>query len=244
MCYFSYLTDNQYLVSDVFIIFPLAFFIAQTGSYENLTKDVPESSLLSVSILSSIIIHMLLTFIFQFSTRLILKTRNWYVNTCEDDDNTVFACSDNTALFLVGNMQYLISAISFSMDYPYRKPFYTNSALVMYLVIALFLSIYFIVGPAGWVKKLLTLDDFEDPNFKYIILAICIVNFIVDWCVEKFLIRWIEIWESKRKIKNIKKKLGDMYSSSDQNKISEYVAVEMYNRDLNDEERKKERMFF
>ena len=240
MCYFSYLSDNQYLVSDVFIIFPLAFFIAQTGSYENLTKDIPESSLLSVSILSSILIHMFLTFIFQFSTRLILKSRNWYVNTCEEDGNTVFACNDNTALFLVGNMQYLISALSFSMDYPYRKPFYSNWGLVMYLVIALFLSVYFIVAPAGWVKKLITLDDFEDPNFKYVILGICIVNFIVDWCVEKFLIRWVEIWDNKRKIKNIKKKIIE--NSNEEYKISDYVAVEMYNKGLKEDN--KERMFF
>ena len=241
MCYFSYLSDNQYLVSDVFIIFPLAFFIAQTGSYENLTKDVPESSLLSVSILSSILIHMFLTFIFQFSTRLILKSRNWYVSTCEEDENTVFACSDNTALFLVGNMQYLISAISFSMDYPYRKPFYSNWGLVMYLVIALFLSVYFIVAPAGWVKKLVTLDDFEDPKFKYVILGICVVNFVVDWCVEKFFIRCVEIWDHKRKIKNIKKKICE--NSHENYKISDYVAVEMYNKGLK-EDKNKEKKFF
>ena len=241
MCYYSYLSDNQYLVSDVFIIFPLAFFIAQTSSYENLTKDVPESSLLSVSILSSILIHMSLTFIFQFSTRLILKSRNWYVSTCEEDGSTVFACSDNTALFLVGNMQYLISAISFSMDYPYRKPFYSNCGLVMYLAIALFISIYFIVAPAGWVKKLVTLDDFEDPKFKYVILAICVVNFVVDWCVEKFIIRLIEIWDNKRKIKNIKRKISQ--NEGEEYKISDYVAVEMYNRGLR-EDKNKERMFF
>ncbi|MGL4948142.1 MAG: HAD-IC family P-type ATPase, partial [Mycoplasma sp.] len=36
MIYQSYLSDSQFLVSDIFIIFPLAFFIAQTGSYEKL----------------------------------------------------------------------------------------------------------------------------------------------------------------------------------------------------------------
>jgi uncharacterized membrane protein len=163
------------------------------------------------------------------------------VSTCEEDGNTVFACSDNTALFLVGNMQYLISAISFSMDYPYRKPFYSNWGLVMYLVIALFLSVYFIVAPAGWVKKLVTLDDFEDPKFKYVILGICVVNFVVDWCVEKFFIRCVEIWDHKRKIKNIKKKICE--NSHVNYKISDYVAVEMYNKGLKEAKNKKKKFF-
>ena len=127
------------------------------------------------------------------------------------------------------------------MDYPYRKPFYSNCGLVMYLAIALFISVYFIVAPAGWVKKLVTLDDFEDPKFKYVILAICVVNFVVDWCVEKFIIRLIEIWDNKRKIKNIKKKISQ--NEGEEYKISDYVAVEMYNRGLR-EDKNKERMFF
>jgi uncharacterized membrane protein len=127
------------------------------------------------------------------------------------------------------------------MDYPYRKPFYSNCGLVMYLVIALFISVYFIVAPAGWVKKLVTLDDFEDPKFKYVILAICVVNFVVDWCVEKFIIRLIEIWDNKRKIKNIKRKISQ--NEGEEYKISDYVAVEMYNRGLR-EDKNKERMFF
>jgi uncharacterized membrane-anchored protein YitT (DUF2179 family) len=127
------------------------------------------------------------------------------------------------------------------MDYPYRKPFYSNCGLVMYLAIALFISVYFIVAPAGWVKKLVTLDDFEDPKFKYVILAICVVNFVVDWCVEKFIIRLIEIWDNKRKIKNIKRKISQ--NEGEEYKISDYVAVEMYNRGLR-EDKNKERMFF
>ena len=111
----------------------------------------------------------------------------------------------------------------------------------MYLIIALFISIYFIVAPAGWVKKLVTLDDFEDPKFKYVILAICIVNFVVDWCMEKFIIRLIEIWDNKRKIKNIKKKISQ--NEGEEYKISDYVAVEMYNRGLR-EDKNKERLFF
>lgn len=237
MIYQSYLSDSQYLVSDIFIIFPLAFFIAQTGSYEKLTNDVPTSSLLSFPIVSSILIHMILSFVFQFGGNQILISTNWHVNTCELDGNTVFSCSDNSTLFLISNLQYLTSALSFSMDKPYRKPFYTNKGLVIYLFIAIFISIYIIVAPAGWTKKLLVISDFEDENFKYYILIITIVNFIVDYAVEKFLIAWIESCWNKRQLRKIK---YDIAMNPDKPfKLVEYQRVYNYERNLREENERK-----
>ena len=237
MIYQSYLSDSQFLVSDIFIIFPLAFFIAQTGSYEKLTYDIPTSSLLSVPIISSIVIHMLLSFIFQFGGNLILMSTDWHVNTCELDGNTVFSCADNSTLFLIANLQYLTSALTFSMDKPYRKPFYTNRGLVAYLVIAIFISIYIIVAPAGWTKKLLVISDYEDDNFKYWVLVITIVNFIVDYCVEKFLIYYIEVCWNNHQLKKLK---GEMKMNPTKGfKLSEYQRVANYDRVLKEEKEKK-----
>lgn len=237
MIYQSYLSDSQFLVSDIFIIFPLAFFIAQTGSYEKLTYDIPTSSLLSVPIVSSIVIHMLLSFIFQFGGNQILISTDWHVNTCELDGNTVFSCADNSTLFLIANLQYLTSALSFSMDKPYRKPFYTNRGLVAYLVIAIFISIYIIVAPAGWTKKLLVISDYEDDNFKYWVLVITIVNFIVDYCVEKFLIYYIEVCWNNHQLKKLKAEMTMNPTKSF--KLSEYQRVANYDRILKEEKEKK-----
>ncbi|MCQ2821022.1 MAG: HAD-IC family P-type ATPase, partial [archaeon] len=96
LIYVSYLSDAQYLVSDIFIILPLEFFIAQTDSYEYLTYDIPESSLLSFPILSSIIIHVITCFVFQFFGNFLHQQQDWYAFTCESTKDLIFPCSDNT----------------------------------------------------------------------------------------------------------------------------------------------------
>ena len=94
LIYLSYLSDNQYLISDIFIIFPVEIFIAQTDSCDKLTYHVPESSLLSFPILASILSHVVTTFCFQFFGNYIMQQQEWYVSTCKTTNDLVFACSD------------------------------------------------------------------------------------------------------------------------------------------------------
>ena len=65
----SYLADNQFLAADVFIIFPLAIFIARyikflfrTGAYHKLTHHQPTGALISFPIISSILIQSAIQF--------------------------------------------------------------------------------------------------------------------------------------------------------------------------------------
>ena len=162
---------------------------------------------------------------------------SWHVNTCELDGNTVFSCSDNSTLFLIANLQYLTSALAFSMDKPYRKPFYTNRGLVAYLVIAIFISIYIIVAPAGWTKKLLVIADYEDDNFKYWVLVITIVIFIVDYCVEKFVVYYIEICWNKHQLKKLKMEIA--MNPTKTFKLIDYQRITNYERILKEEKDQK-----
>jgi magnesium-transporting ATPase (P-type) len=65
----------------------------------------------------------------------------------EEVDDEDPPCSDNTALFLVSGMQYLITCMCFSVSKPHRKPVYTNPvylvSLVAMLVYQLYITVFF-----------------------------------------------------------------------------------------------------
>ena len=65
MIYTTYLSDFQFLVSDLFIIFPLEWFLAMTKPYHALTHHYPVSGLLSFPVLSSIITHSIICISFS-----------------------------------------------------------------------------------------------------------------------------------------------------------------------------------
>ena len=72
----SYLSENQFLSVDIFIIIPLAFFIPATGPYKHLTKHHPTDSLISYPVISSILSQTLIAFIFQLAAHYILVFLN------------------------------------------------------------------------------------------------------------------------------------------------------------------------
>lgn len=98
MIFNSYLSDNQFLASDLFIIFPLAFLIARTGAYEKLTRDVPNGALISLPIISSILLQIIIQFLCQYGIYLILSVQNYFdENQCKsDDEGDVSPCLINS----------------------------------------------------------------------------------------------------------------------------------------------------
>ena len=240
MIYNSYLSDYQFLAVDLFIIFPLAFFIPRTEAYELLTKDKVIDSLTSIPIISSILLQMGISFVFQFGSLLVLtKEMKWYVKVCYTDDNDVGICPDNTVLFLVSNMQYLIAAISFTISKPFKKDFYTNFLFTGFVFLAFIYSVYIIIIPDKYSRKLLQIYNFKENNdgihsnfFTVFILIVTLVNLIVSYLIEKMIIPLItKKWE-----KNIINKL--IQKSKDPN--NELTLGELQ---IIDEVNKKENLF-
>jgi magnesium-transporting ATPase (P-type) len=95
----SYLADNQFLVPDLFITFPLAILIARTGAYKKLTHHQPTGALLSAPIISSILIQTLIQFAFQYGMTLIIHSQKWYRNECYIVDKYINPCQDNTVSY-------------------------------------------------------------------------------------------------------------------------------------------------
>ena len=158
----SYLTDFQFLVSDLFIIFPLEWFLAMTHPYDELTHHYPVSGLLSFPVISSIIIQTILVFIFQFVGYTILKNSYGFENICDFDDNEdPTPCHENTIFFLIAHFQYLILALAFSVSKPFRQRIYTNWPLMIYLVLIIFYSIWITINCDEWSAKLFNIYDLK-----------------------------------------------------------------------------------
>ena len=162
LIYITYLTDFQFLVSDLFIIFPLEWFLAMTHPYDKLTYHYPVSGILTFPVISSILIQTILVFIFQFAGYHILKNHYGFENICDFDENEdPLPCHENTIYFLIAHFQYLIVAIAFSVSKPFRQRIYKNWPLMIYLVLIFFYSIWITINCDKWSAKLFSLYDLK-----------------------------------------------------------------------------------
>ena len=191
---YSYLSDWQFLAVDVFIIIPLAFFIPYTKAYPKLTRHKPTDSLISFPIICSILIQTAIAFVFQFSGQVLINNVKWNVNVEKcvlTEDGNPKSCALNTVIFLISNMQYLITAFVFTISKPFKKPFYTNVYLTMFLLFSFAYSVYITIGPFEEIseKKLILFDLNEIyDKLKLIVLILILVNFVVAYLCEKIVV--------------------------------------------------------
>ena len=245
----SYLSDFQFLTSDLFIIFPLAFFMALTAPYPTLTHHYPISSLLTFPIIVSILLQTIITFAFQLGGRMVLAATNtWYERDCELDEESgdVVPCVDNSVYFLISHFQYLTCAIAFSVSKPFRKGLYTNIWLMIYLVLIYFYSIWITVYCDDWSRNLFTLTEFEHKNFEFYLFAVCCVNFVVSIAAEWGILACVRTCWENRTIKKYMKNVRDHIADPEKNKefsIFEYQRVLFANRRvlMEEEEKKKKK---
>ena len=162
MIYVTYSSDFQFLVSDLFIIFPLEWFLAMTHPHDKLTHHYPVSGLLSFPVISSIIAQTALVFVFQFGGYHVLRNHYKFENICDFDDNEdPMPCHENTIYFLISHFQYLTLALAFSVSKPFRKPIYTNWPLMIYLVLVYFYSIWITINCDNWSADLFLIYDLK-----------------------------------------------------------------------------------
>jgi cation-transporting P-type ATPase 13A2 len=66
----SYLSEYEFLVVDLLLIFPLAILIARTGAYKELTPHQPTGALISVPIITSVLFQSLIQFLAQVKMKI------------------------------------------------------------------------------------------------------------------------------------------------------------------------------
>ena len=225
MIFITYLSDFQYLVSDLFIIFPLEWFLAMTKPYHQLTHHYPIAGLLSFPVMTSILTHSAIVFVFQFVGYKILKNHYDWENICDFDENdSPEPCHENTIFFLLSLFQYLGLAIAFFVSKPFRQRLFTNWLLMIYLAGAYFYAIWITINCDSWSKKLFKLYDLEKrediegeedeilpggKNMKYYVLIIAGVNTVVNIIFEWFVMKLINYCYENREIRRYKQEIEE-----------------------------------
>ena len=115
--------------------------------------------------------------------------------------------SENTALFLISCLQYILSAMVLSVGPPFRQSMTNNCKTASYpstsgvtdmrtapfvitVVISLSFSLYMLFDPADWLAALMQLTHM-DADFKISLLLLATGGFACAWIAERRVFRWI-----------------------------------------------------
>ncbi|XP_046811083.1 polyamine-transporting ATPase 13A3 isoform X2 [Lucilia cuprina] len=187
----SNLTDKQYLYIDLGLISIFAFFFGKTESFQGpLVKQVPLSSLISLTPLASIVLHLLVVIAFQVTGWYHLHQQEWFepfVHSSEDH----LGCWENYTMFAISSFQYIILAFVFSKGAPYRRPIWSNLPFCLTLIANLCIVIYLILIPPEWLSEFFQLILPPQMNFRYWMLIYGILNFIAHVVVETLVVEYL-----------------------------------------------------
>ncbi|KAJ8686576.1 hypothetical protein QAD02_022370 [Eretmocerus hayati] len=203
----SNLTDIEFLYIDLFIISIFAFFFGKTKAYEGpLHKTPPLTSLISVTPILSLVAQIIIVGIFQYLSLMNLRQMEWFKPFVpRPDDKDDVRCLENYTIFIVSSIQYIILAVVFSKGRPYRKAIWTNYGLLASFILLSVFSAYLSVSPfdrlAGWFE--LELPD--DKQFRLILVAYGLVNFLVAMVVEYLFIEYLVFTKLRKRLHNIDK---------------------------------------
>lgn len=186
----SNLTDFQFLYIDLFMISIFAFFFGKTESYVGpLVKQTPLNSLLSMSPIASLVLHLLLAFGFQLLAWVHLQRQSWF-KAFKYDEHKEFEhkCFENYTIFIISCFQYIILAVVFSKGAPYRKSIFTNIGFICSLIMNAIITIILALWPLEIFIKWFELVYPEDLTFRLTLVAFGWINFILSMLIEHFII--------------------------------------------------------
>ncbi|XP_037950937.1 probable cation-transporting ATPase 13A3 isoform X2 [Teleopsis dalmanni] len=187
----SNLTDKQYLYVDLGLISVFAFFFGKTEAYSGpLVKQVPLSSLISMTPLVSIVLHLLVVVGFQVTGWFHLHHQSWFVPFQLSNDDHL-GCFENYTMFAISSFQYIILAFVFSKGTPYRKPIYSNIPFCISLTINVFIVVYLIIYPAEWFANFFQLVMPPIMSFRYWMLVYGVCNFLFHVLIESFVVEYL-----------------------------------------------------
>jgi cation-transporting P-type ATPase 13A2 len=116
--------------------------VGWSGPYWKLSPNPPPSSLVSKSVITSLIGHIILFALVQMFLIYLVTDESWYacgrwtvtdrryIPPIVDPENPEIKNSDNTVLFLMSCYQYIMIALILSVGPPYREPMLQNCTIV------------------------------------------------------------------------------------------------------------------
>ncbi|ANB14233.1 Ypk9p [Sugiyamaella lignohabitans] len=181
----SNLGDFQFLWIDLFLILPIAIFMAWSKPFPVLSRKRPTANLVSRKVLVPLVGEIVILATFQIIIWMFARDQPWYIPPKIGGEDSEVASTDNTALFMTSCFQYIFTAIVLSVGPPYREPLYKNYPFLITVGVAVALSISLLfVDPDGWFGNLMTLS-YTPLSFKGILVAFATVNFLASWIADR-----------------------------------------------------------
>ena len=260
MYHSSNVSDMQGFFLDLFLIYPLEWFVSQTDPTDDLTFERPIDSLFSFPIILSLFGQFVISIVFQYGGYYFLKNKFGWENICTvGEEGDPEPCPENTIIYIINQFQLIFSAITLYKSKPFRRSIFTNKILTLYLFTGIIFTILLTVMNNERLIYFFDLFDFEiykeesknddiDINNKriekdfyainYWILVISCLNAIVN-----ILFEWVFVdiankywWDRKNKkvIEKIKreknKEMTRPYDLKNEVPIRNYISLYYYKR--------------
>lgn len=202
----SNLTDIQFLYIDLFIISVFAFFFGKTESYEGpLVRQTPLSSLVSLSPIASLAMHLVLAVGVQVVGYVHLQQQPWFVPFRFEAEEHL-GCYENYTVFAISCFQYIILAFVFSKGKPYRKGIYTNYGFLATILVNVAVAVYLTLQPEqNAIAAFFELVMPPDFTFRAYVLMYGVLNLVLSLFIEMFVIDHLFFRRLRYRFHNIEK---------------------------------------
>ncbi|KAM9790632.1 polyamine-transporting ATPase 13A3-like isoform 1-T1 [Syngnathus typhle] len=195
--------DFQYIFIDFGISMFIPFTMSLNPAWNTLVHRTPPSSLLSGQMLSSVFSQILNNVLFQCMAFVLVQQQSWYqtpesiacnetgfsFNESEAEETQRFKSFENTSIFYVSTLQFLIVAIVFSKGKPFRKPSYKNWSFVLTCSILYAFILFIMLHPISVFEDLMEIGCLP-YDWRITLLIISIAHAVVCCTVEMVNDRW------------------------------------------------------
>jgi len=160
-------------------------------------------------------------------------------NEEEEEEDYYQECIDNSSIFYISFAQYLILAVAFCSGKPFKKNIFYNYGMLIFSIIGFIYSEYIVFYVDYFSRKFIYISAYPDDPFvdyyllnsrqknhhseifKYYIMVIIVINFIVSLFIEKVIVPKCNKWWKRYRMKKIKRRLeNDQQKEADLNLIN------------------------
>uniref|UniRef100_A0A671RNE0 Probable cation-transporting ATPase 13A2 n=1 Tax=Sinocyclocheilus anshuiensis TaxID=1608454 RepID=A0A671RNE0_9TELE len=176
------LGDLQFLFFDLVLVTVLAIVMGRGGPSDELHPQRPAASLLSLPVLSSLLLHTVLSIQLLFYNSVTVFRYVPLNSTVTGAAN--LPNMEDTSIFALSGFQYIIMSIVITKGYPYKKPLYYNFLFVGALLVFFALMSWLVLFRHNIIHQLLQLYDINDMNYKLLLVAVAALNFFISYMLE------------------------------------------------------------
>ena len=157
----------------------------------------------------------------------------------EEEEDYYQECIDNSSIFYISFAQYLILAVAFCSGKPFKKNIFYNYGMLIFSIIGFIYSEYIVFYVDYFSRNFIYISAYPDDPFvnyyllnnkqknhhsevfKYYIMVIIVINFIVSLFIEKVIVpKFNKCWK-RFKMNKIKRRLeSDLQKEADLNLIN------------------------